>query len=68
MSGYEIIRSWKNEDYLLIASTDRPEMLANPAGEIELTEDERGFFSPTHHCPTIGGAFTCDGHFTCVVQ
>jgi mersacidin/lichenicidin family type 2 lantibiotic len=68
MSSYEIIQSWKNDEYPLIASADQPEMLANPAGEIELTDDDPGFFSPTHNCPTIGGAFTCDGHYTCMVQ
>jgi mersacidin/lichenicidin family type 2 lantibiotic len=68
MSGYEIVQSWKNDEYPLIASADRPEMLANPAGEIELAEDHQELFLATHHCPTIGGAFTCDGHFTCMGQ
>ena len=68
MSGYEIVQSWKSDEYPLIASADRPEILENPAGEIELADNRQEHFNPTHSCPTIGGAFTCDGHYTCIAQ
>ncbi len=66
MSTYEIIESWKSDEAPLNANGFSPEIPANPAGTIELKEDLPDRLMATHHCPTIGGAFTCDGYYTCV--
>ncbi len=61
MSTTDVIRAWKNEDYLMaLSATDLAAVPANPAGNIEFscisTEDSTrsiSFSLPKTHCCSV---------------